>query len=377
MAWIEDRGGTFRVRLRLPDGTVVTDSAHPTRPAAALRVREIDVEMARDTFLDPRDGRITLADWVELWQRTHQAGPATWSAYRSHLRLHILPRLGHLPLNGIRRQHIKAMVAHLHTTLARRSVVDILMVTNLVLNEAVQDRRIAFNPGHGVRVGGDPAPERPHATPAQVAQIAGRVPRRADQLLITAAAYTGLRWGELAGLDRGNVNLHDAVIHVHPRVGALHEVSGKLFLGPPKTRDSVRPVALPPFLVDQLRELLDSHDHPTVFCGHRGSWQRRGNFARRAWRPAVNAQPVLVPGMHFHDLRHSHKTWLIEDGIPEIAQARRLGHRLPGIRGIYSHLTPAMVAAIVTALQRRWESTQPTGPAAIRPVLALVTDSAA
>jgi integrase len=266
------------------------------------------------------------------------------------------------------------MVAHLHTTLARRSVVDILMVTNLVLNEAVQDRRIAFNPGHGVRVGGDPAPERPHATPAQVAQIAGRVPRRADQLLITAAAYTGLRWGELAGLDRGNVNLHDAVIHVHPRVGALHEVSGKLFLGPPKTRDSVRPVALPPFLV---RELLDSHDHPTVFCGHRGSWQRRGNFARRAWRPAVNAQPVLVPGMHFHDLRHSHKTWLIEDGIPEIAQARRLGHRLPGIRGIYSHLTPAMVAAIVTALQRRWESTQPTGPAAIRPVLALVTDSAA
>ena len=32
--------------------------------------------------------------------------------------------------------------------------------------------------------------------------------------------------------------------------------------------------------------------------------------------------------MHFHDLRHTHKTWLIEDDIPEIAQAKRLGHRM-------------------------------------------------
>ncbi|WP_420813681.1 hypothetical protein [Planosporangium thailandense] len=31
---------------------------------------------------------------------------------------------------------------------------------------------------------------------------------------------------------------------------------------------------------------------------------------------------------------------MIEDGIPEIAQARRLGHRLGGVRGIYSHVTP-------------------------------------
>jgi integrase len=63
--------------------------------------------------------------------------------------------------------------------------------------------------------------------------------------------------------------------------------------------------------------------------------------------------------MHFHDLRHTHKTWLIEDGIPEIAQARRLGHRLGGVRGIYSHVTPVMQQRLVEALQRRWESLEP------------------
>jgi integrase len=96
-----------------------------------------------------------------------------------------------------------------------------------------------------------------------------------------------------------------------------------------------------------------------VFCGARGQFQRRSNFNRRTWTPAATGNPdkripPVVAGMHFHDLRHSHKTWLIEDAIPEIAQARRLGHRLPGVRGIYSHSTPAMQQRIIQSLQHRW-----------------------
>jgi integrase len=368
VTWVEQRGGGFRVRLRLPDGTVVTDSTHPTPAAAQLRAKEIDVELGKDTFLDPRDGRITLTDWVQTWQTTHQAAPATLSAYRSHLRLHILPRLGHLPLTGIRRQHIKALIIDLKTKLAPRSAADVIAVLSLVLSEAVEDRRIPHNPCRNVRVDPGIRPERPHATPAQVAAIAGRIRRPVDQIMVITAAYTGMRWGELAGLSRDNIDLDHANIYIHPDVGVLHEVDGKLFLGPPKTADSVRRIRLSPFLVALLTQILRSHPHPTVFCGARGGFQRRSNFNRRAWTPAVAGDPdrgisPILAGMHFHDLRHTHKTWLIEDGIPEIAQAKRLGHRLGGVRGIYSHVTEPMQQRIAHALQQRWHATtaRPSG----------------
>jgi len=177
-----------------------------------------------------------------------------------------------------------------------------------------------------------------------------------------------MRWGELSGLDRDNVDLDHGTIYVHPDVGALHEIGGRLFLGPPKTADSVRHIHLPPFLTGLLTRALAEQDHPMVFPGARGGFQRRSNFNRRAWTPAVAGNPdagvpPILAGMHFHDLRHTHKTWLIEDGIPEVAQARRLGHRLGGVRGIYSHVTSAMQKRLTDALQQRWEATQPGRPA--------------
>jgi integrase len=233
------------------------------------------------------------------------------------------------------------------------------------MREAVHDRRIGYNPCTGVKVVTRRAPERPHATPTQVNTIAARAHRRADQILIITAAYTGMRWGELAGLARTNTHLGDALIRVHPDVGALHEVAGNLYLGPPKTAGSARDIHLPPFLISLLQEVMDGHDHDQVFCGARGGYLRRSSMSRRVFGPAVNGDPrqhtgPVIAGMHFHDLRHTHKTWLIEDDIPEVAQAQRLGHRIPGVRGIYSHVTPTMQQRLTHALQQRWRTTQPT-----------------
>jgi Phage integrase family len=42
-------------------------------------------------------------------------------------------------------------------------------------------------------------------------------------------------------------------------------------------------------------------------------------------------------GLTPHGLRHSHKTWMAEDGIPEVLAEQRLGHDVPRMRGLYAH----------------------------------------
>jgi len=363
MAWIEQRGTRWRVRTRLPDGSVGTDSSHPTRGQADIRRKQIDADQAVDAYLDPALGRISLADWVAIWEPGHLAGEARRAAYRSHLRNHILPYFGDTPLSKITRQSVKLFARHLTGRLADSSAISVMSLLSLLMREAVAERRIGHNPCQGVKVRTRRPPERPHASPAQVNQIAERIRRHDERVLVIAAAYTGMRWGELVGLARANTDLDHGIIHIHPQVGALHEVGGRLWLGPPKTTDSARDIHLPPFLTHLLRDLLDGHDHDLVFTGLNGGFLRRSNFTRRTFAPAVNGNPdaditPVLAGMHFHDLRHTHKTWLIEDDIPEIAQAKRLGHRLAGVRGIYSHVTPAMQQRITDALQQRWTKHQ-------------------
>jgi hypothetical protein len=44
-----------------------------------------------------------------------------------------------------------------------------------------------------------------------------------------------------------------------------------------------------------------------------------------------------------------------EDGIPEVLKTERMGHEMPGMHGVYGHVSPAMRAEFKAALQERWE----------------------
>jgi integrase len=92
-----------------------------------------------------------------------------------------------------------------------------MSLLGLLLREAVADRRIGFNPCQGIRITTGHRVERTPATTQQINQITGRIPRRSDQILAITAAYTGMRWGELAGLAKTNTHLGDGLISAHPR----------------------------------------------------------------------------------------------------------------------------------------------------------------
>lgn len=156
-------------------------------------------------------------------------------------------------------------------------------------------------------------------------------------MMVIHAAFTGMRWGEIIGLDRAHCRTGSGYLLVDPDVGALHEVAGRLWLGPPKSEATARRIDLPPFLAELLEEVIDAHLHTQVFAGRRGRWLRRSNVTRRIWRPACDGDPErgwspILPGAVFHGLRHFHKTLLDETGLPEVIVCERMGHRMPGIR---------------------------------------------
>ena len=169
---------------------------------------------------------------------------------------------------------------------------------------------------------------------------------------------------------------HDTgTITIDPDIGALHESSRGLALGPPKTAESARTITLPPFLVGLLRAHLDTpRPSARVRLALTGELHRRSNFGRRALRPAAdgNRQPPRPrssgwtrssPGLTFHGLRHSHKTWMIADDVPEVAQSRRLGHILDDkIRQTYSHVAAEVEHRLLDALQERWDKAVADSP---------------
>ncbi|HEX3784572.1 MAG TPA: site-specific integrase [Pseudonocardiaceae bacterium] len=198
----------------------------------------------------------------------------------------------------------------------------------------------------------------------RIARQAGMVGGPVAELLVITAGWTGCRWGELTGLQRDRVDLDRGLITIDKTNGCLHESSHGMWLGPPKTVSSARTIQLPPFLTDLLRKHLAQHSGQLVFTGPKGGWLRRSDFNRRIFKPAVEGDPdrgleAVRPGLTFHGLRHSHKTWLANDMILPIASAKRLGHHVPDkLEEIYTHVAPKMERKILSTLQQMWQHAQ-------------------
>ena len=81
-----------------------------------------------------------------------------------------------------------------------------------------------------------------------------------------------------------------------------------------------------------------------------GSGQEPGeDITLASWLPV---QRGLTP----HGLRHGHETWLDDLGIRYVLQSERMGHEVPGMHGVYGHVSPAMRTDLKAALQERWRT---------------------
>jgi integrase len=133
----------------------------------------------------------------------------------------------------------------------------------------------------------------------------------------------------------------------------------KITLGPLKSRAARRTVGIPAAIIPILREHLAVYVRPEptalVFAGAKGAPLRRSNFNRMTgWKHAVDA--IGLPGLHFHDLRHTGNTFAAASGIGIKDLMARLGHDSERAAMIYQHEARGADKAITSAINAHVEA---------------------
>ena len=444
MAYAEKRGkgpAPWRVKYRLPSGIETSESGFETKAAALTWGRDQEARIREGRWTDPNAGKAHRRRMdrpvARHPGRRHQHGgsprlpaPPLHPAHLGRNATALPQHRGNHPLGERTARPDRGLTAdgssrpHLLGTILGDAATT--RPPLIPYNPALRPRNRGRRTGRRLQL----SPQRAWATPLETLLLAERAAlltgRDEDFTMILTIGYTGLRWGEAIGLERGYT--HPGEIHVEWQ---LRELNGRFHRLPPKD-DSYRspawepclPVDLPPFLArpahlpdpgpsasnlrlrrparrqrpirlprprrrplpaqqlrpprlpPRLRRTLRSQRQPApkLVIADTTTWP---GVPIAAWPPAgaspdyappsgrgIQAIPdgtpiacwlPIKPGLTVHGLRHGHKTWMAEDGIPEILAEQRLGHQVPGMRGLYTHASDRMRDDLKHALQARWE----------------------
>ena len=312
--------GAWRARYR--DSRGIERAQHFERKIDAQRwLSSVQVAQARGEWLDPTLARVRIGEWAHKWLDGQvQLKPSTRARYELAVRRQVLPTWGDVPLAEVTYADVGTWVQQLAASgLAPATVRYAHRVLALILEDAVRDGRLPRNPAHGVRLPRVVSSEKTFLSHQQVADLAAAAGSYGT--LVNVLAYTGLRWGEAAGLRAGRVDLTRRRLAI---VEATSEVRGEIIFGTPKTHQR-RSVPFPRFLTDPLALLVaDKAPDDLVFTSPDGHVLRNTNFRHRVFDQA--ARQAGVPGLTPHELRHTAASLAVAAGANIKAVQQMLGH---------------------------------------------------
>jgi integrase len=326
-----------------------------TRAGGGRGVPTLNEYTAR--YLDPTSGLLT------------GISEGTRAGYDRIAARSFLPILGEYPIDAIQKADVGKWVAWQEaqpSTARRGQLVSAKTVRNYhallsaVLASAVEEGKRPDNPAHRTRLSRGRKEESVFLTSEEFATLLHFVPQRYQSLVLFLAG-TGCRWGEATAITWGDLNLRAAQPTVRIDKAWKKGATGAPVLGHPKSARAIRTVSLSPDVVHALGAPGKANE--LVFRGEKsGGHLWYGRFRTTTWVPSVQkAQdvdlceaeglPPLTKTPTIHDLRHSHASWLVGNGVPLPYVQARLGHEnIATTVQTYTHLLPdahSQMAAVV------------------------------
>ena len=360
------RGKETYFRVELPQNLCPDGKRHSvmgkSRNEAVAKANE---EMARwERGLDRNAGKNTLAEFLKeflaYYKRDGGVAPSTYQDYRYHIESHIVPVLGNVTLKDLDPRKVDQFTRALNEKgLAARTSQYSFSVLRRALQFAVDWKYIPANPASSrMRA----AKRRQVYELSKIRFLAPEEARaflkavRGDryEALYVLALTTGMRQGEMLGLqwpdldlDAGKVTIFRS-LHRTKRRRDKDDPAPWFELRHPKTPGSRRTLDIPPVTVEALREHQVKQRQQRLLAD--SSWkEQKLIFTTRLGTP-VDTTNVLhrfqlilehagIAKMRFYDLRHTHASLLIAEGVHPKKIAERLGHAsIKLTMDLYGHL---------------------------------------
>jgi integrase len=323
------------------------------RADVVAKVRAL--ERQRDQGLTHNAGKPpTVAEWLVHWLDTiasRKVRPRTLEGYRSKIRVHVEPALGHHRLDRLQPEHVEAFYLECELAgMAPASVLQIHRILSRALKVAMQRGKVSRNVCALVDA---PSIQRTEVQPLsaiEARQLIGTAGRSRNAARWTVALALGLRQGEALGLRWADIDLDAGTLTVR-RALQRQQGAGLVFVEP-KSSAGRRTLLMPAELshalrlhrAAQLEERLAAgaawQDGDLVFAQPNG----RPIDPRRDWSDwKALLRTAGVRDARLHDARHTAATLLLVQGVPARVAMQILGHSQIALTlGTYSHVVPEL-----------------------------------
>ncbi|HBO65708.1 MAG TPA: site-specific integrase [Clostridiales bacterium] len=305
-----------------------------------------------------------FGDWMDFWFQNFskpKIRETTMECYENRIYNHIIPEIGKIPLCKLTQNDLQQFYARLKKGgrrrlveyygegLSDRMVRSCHTTCRTALEKAVTEGLITTNPAIGCRLPPKKAKEMQVLTQDEIRRFLIQANEEGYYEFFLLELTTGMRRGEILGLQWKDVNFATGELHIRRQVvkkGAQTQITK------PKTKSSIRTLILPPDMLDILAEHKKNATCEWVFPSpvKEGEPRNPDSLYGRFQKILKRAQCKKV---RFHDLRHTFATMALENGMDIKTLSAMIGHiSAETTLNIYSHITDTMQRQAAVTIDR-------------------------
>ena len=363
MAGSIEKRGKNSYRLTVSEGfdlngrpMIHRKTIHGTKKEAEVELAKFVTEVQNGLVIDGKS--LKFAEFVDVWKRDYgskELAPSTYKRYCRMLETRLLPYFGHLYINKIKPTDIMKFYDLLEkdTQLVRKkgnngsktkkplsgkTILEHHRLLRAMLHKAVYWQLIVANPAERVQSPKARKPKRKSYDDEQTKILLENLEQLSIEdtkykVAIILTVFTGVRLGELMGLEWQDVDFKNGIISINRSSQYLADMG--VFTKVPKTESSIREIAIPEFIISLLEEYKLWYEEQKSIYGE--LWTNSDRLFVQADGKPMHPSTISkwfvkyvgqigLPVINFHGLRHTNASLLVAQNVDIAVISARLGH---------------------------------------------------